>query len=48
MTIAGYILDHHHSIPSQGQVLEIGDVRFEILRSTSTKIVLVKMTLPGA
>ena len=48
MTIAGYILDHHPSIPSQGQVLEIGDVCFEILRSTSTKIVLVKMTLPGA
>lgn len=48
MTIAGYILDHHPSIPLQGQVLEIGDVRFEILRSTSTKIVLVKMTLPGA
>ena len=46
MTIAGYILDHHPSIPSQGQVLEIGDLRFEILRSTSTKIVLVKMTLP--
>ena len=46
MTIAGYILDHHPSIPSQGQVLEIGDLRFEILRSTSTKIVLVKMMLP--
>ena len=46
MTIAGYILDHHPSIPSQGQVLEIGDLRFEILRPTSTKIVLVKMTLP--
>jgi len=46
MTIAGYILCHHPSIPSQGQILEIGDLRFEILRSTSTKIVLVKMTLP--
>lgn len=46
MTIAGYILYHHPSIPSQGQILEIGDLRFEILRSTSTKIVLVKMTLP--
>ena len=46
MTIAGFILDHHPSIPSQGQVLEIGDLRFEILRSTSTKIVLVKMFLP--
>ena len=48
MTIAGYILCHHPSIPSQGQILEIGDLRFEILRSTSTKIVLVKMTLPEA
>ena len=48
MTIAGYILYHHPSIPSQGQTLEIGDLRFEILRSTSTKIVLVKMTLPEA
>ena len=48
MTIAGYILYHHPSIPSQGQILEIGDLRFEILRSTSTKIVLVKMTLPEA
>ena len=48
MTIAGYILCHHPSIPPQGQILEIGDLRFEILRSTSTKIVLVKMTLPEA
>lgn len=48
MTIAGYILYHHPSIPSQGQILEIGDLRFEILRFTSTKIVLVKMTLPEA
>lgn len=48
MTIAGHILYHHPSIPSQGQILEIGDLRFEILRSTSTKIVLVKMTLPEA
>ena len=48
MTIAGYILYHHPSIPLQGQILEIGDLRFEILRSTSTKIVLVKMTLPEA
>ena len=48
MTIAGYILYHHPSIPSQGQILEIGNLRFEILRSTSTKIVLVKMTLPEA
>ena len=46
MTIAGFILAHHPSIPSQGQELEIEGIRFEILRSTKTKIVLVKMILP--
>lgn len=46
MTIAGFILAHHPSIPSQGQELEIEGIRFEILRSTKTKIVLVKMHLP--
>lgn len=46
MTIAGFILHHHPSIPRQGEVLEIGDLRLEILRSTSTKIVLVKLTVP--
>ena len=45
MTIAGFILHHHSSIPSQGEVLEIGSLRFEMLRCTSTKIVLVKMHL---
>ena len=48
MTIAGYILYHHPSIPSQGQVLEIGDLRFEILRSTSTKIVARESHHPTA
>ena len=46
MTIAGFILHHHSSIPSQGEILEINGIRFEILRCTSTKIVLVKMILP--
>lgn len=46
MTVAGFILHHHPSIPSQGEKIEIGELRFEILRSTSTKIVLVKMTIP--
>ena len=45
MTIAGFILHHHPSIPSQGEVLEIDGIRFEMLRCTSTKIVLVKMIL---
>lgn len=47
MTIAGFILHHHPSIPRQGESLEIEGLHFEILRSTSTKIVLVKMTVPA-
>ena len=45
MTIAGFILHHHSSIPSQGEVLEIGSLRFEMLRCPSTKSGLVKMHL---
>lgn len=45
MTIAGLILHHHPSIPSIGEVIDIAQWRFEIVRSTSTKIVLVKLTL---
>lgn len=45
MTVAGLILHHHQSIPPVGEVIVIGDWQFEILRSTSTKIVLVKLTL---
>lgn len=44
MTIAGLILHHHQSIPQIGEIIDIDRWRFEILRSTSTKIVLVKMT----
>ena len=44
-TVAGFILHHHPSIPTPGEVLEIEGFSFEILRSTSTKIVLVKMRL---
>ncbi len=45
MTIAGLILHHHQSIPQAGEVIVIDDWRFEILRSTATKIVLVRLTL---
>lgn len=45
MTVAGLILHHHQSIPPVGEVIVIGRWQFEILRSTSTKIVLVKLTL---
>ncbi len=46
MTIAGLILHYHQSIPRIGEIIQIKDWTFEILRSTSTKIVLVKLTLP--
>lgn len=46
MTIAGLILHHHQSIPRVGEIIDIDRWRFEILRSTSTKIVLVKLKLP--
>lgn len=42
-TVAGYILHHHQSIPDVGEVITIDRFRFEILRSSSTKIVLVKL-----
>lgn len=42
-TVAGFILHHHPSIPSPGEQLEIEGFSFEIIRSTKTKIVLVKM-----
>lgn len=42
-TIAGYILHHHQSIPKVGEVIDIDGFRFEILRSSSTKIILVKL-----
>ncbi|MDO4707579.1 MAG: hemolysin family protein [Porphyromonadaceae bacterium] len=45
MTVAGFILHHRPSIPRQGETLQIDNLSFEILRSTSTKIVLVKLTL---
>ena len=42
-TIAGFILHHHQSIPAPNEVIEIEGFRFEILRSSSTKIILVKL-----
>lgn len=44
-TIAGLILHHHQSIPQVGETIDIGQWHFEILRSTSTKIVLVRLTV---
>lgn len=43
MTIAGLILHYHPSIPSSGEEIDIEGWCFEIIRSTSTRIVLVKL-----
>lgn len=45
LTIAGFILYHYQHIPSNGQSVTIAPYRFDVLHSTSTKIVLVKMTV---
>ncbi len=45
MTIAGYILNSHQSIPEQGEKIRIDNFEFEIVSSTATKIVLVKLRL---
>ncbi|KGN74421.1 hemolysin [Porphyromonas macacae] len=42
-TIAGFILNHYPNIPQKGETLIINQYKFEILRSSSTKIELVKM-----
>ena len=44
-TLAGLILAHHGDIPKTREVVEIGKLRFTILRSSSTRIELVKLTL---
>lgn len=46
MTIAGFILHHHPRLPSQGEIIEIDALRFEVIRATPTRIVLVKLYLP--
>lgn len=44
-TLAGFILFHHESIPKINSVIEIGNFHFKILKATSTKIELVKLTI---
>ncbi len=45
MTIAGYILNTHQSIPEQGEKICIDNFEFEVMSSTATKIVLVKLRI---
>lgn len=44
-TLAGFILYYHESIPKINTAINIGKFHFKILKATSTKIELVKLTL---
>lgn len=44
-TIAGYILHHHQSIPAAGEHIRVGRYNIEILRSSLTRIVLLRLTV---
>lgn len=44
-TLAGFILHHYESIPKVNTTLRIGDMSFEILKATLTKIELVHLTV---
>jgi len=44
-TLAGFILNHHESIPKINSLIKIGKFHFKILKATNTKIELVKLTL---
>jgi CBS domain containing-hemolysin-like protein len=44
-TLAGYIMYHNESIPHQQEVLQFGCFRFRILRTSATKIELVKLSV---
>lgn len=43
-TLAGYILFSTGSIPAQGEVVQIENLRFEILRRTATRLELIKIS----
>ncbi len=43
-TLGGYILDNLGALPAQGDKFEIGDLKFDILRMSATRIELVKVT----
>lgn len=43
-TIAGYILENLEALPAQGDSFVIGDLRFTVLKMTTTRIELVSVT----
>ena len=44
-TLAGFILFHNQSIPKPNETIEISPFQIKILKSTNTKIELVKLTI---
>ncbi len=42
-TLAGYIIENLQALPKQGEVVEIGSLRFTILKMSTTRIELVKV-----
>lgn len=42
-TLAGYIMHCTGNIPAQGEVIEIGDITFTILKSTATRLDLIRL-----
>lgn len=45
-TLAGYILFNTGSIPAQGEILNIGQFNFEIMRRTASRLELIRITIP--
>ncbi len=44
-TLAGFIMYHNESIPRQQDILQFGKFQFRILKTSATKIDLVKLTI---
>lgn len=44
-TLAGYLLDNLESLPSQGDVFEIGNLKFTILKMSATRIELIRIEI---
>ena len=47
-TLAGYILYRLGALPQQGDTFDIDGLRFTILKKSATRIMLVRLDLPGA
>jgi len=45
-TLAGYILNATGTIPAQGEHVVLGELDFEILATSSSKLDLIKLTAP--